>query len=61
MTGAQARKLVNDEIKRANAEDARNDLGGCDGGSSVEDSVLAALLAMGFARINPVQTDSIDA
>ncbi len=64
MSEAEAIELVNAEITRANAEDARNCEmvgGGCDDGLCVEESLLVALSKVGFVFFKPSLTLCWDA
>lgn len=56
MSAHWARVRVNEEIRRANLEDARNESGGCDDGLAVEDSIKTALAKEGFEFFKPTMT-----
>ena len=59
--GAEAAKTrINMEIARANSENARNDMGFCDDGQMVEESIKAALAKEGFEFIKPTMTNCWD-
>lgn len=51
-----AKGFVEEEIRRANKENAENEGGGCNDGRSVEDSIRSVLIKRGFEFFTPVQT-----
>lgn len=55
-----AKRRIDQEIVRANTEDARNDLGGCADGLTVADSIKRALTLEGFVFFQPQQSMAFD-